>query len=456
MIIPLLQVIFKPIFGAFEREEFKKFLRLGSILSLIIGSYWTLRVLKDSIFIQLVDKNHIPFAKTASLIFLFPLVMFYTKLLDSYSREKMFYVLSTVYGLATIGFAVLMLMGVQAPADVIAARTGIAFYGTKVIGYTWYIFVESYGSLLPALFWAFTSDITSPDSAKKGFSLIVALAQLGGIFLPMLSGLPKYFGHGSSSITIFVLGFLVLSVSALVKYFLTSTPAELLQSFHGKNEKEAEKEAEKEQEPGFFEGLKLLVNHNYLLAIFGSIFIFEFIVTVFDFNFKVLAGTHYHGVELDQYLGTYASSVNLVALICLLLGVSNITRVLGVGVALALMPIIFGGALVGFFTFPHLDFLFALMVGSKAINYALNGPALKQLYIPTTHDVRFKAQAWIETFGSRGSKEAGSLLNMLAKMPFYKMMSGVLGFAFVGIWFFLAIYLGKNHKRAVENKTVIC
>ena len=33
------------------------------------------------------------------------------------------------------------------------------------------------------------------------------------------------------------------------------------------------------------------------------------------------------------------------------------------------------------------------MVGSKAINYALNGPALKQLYIPTTTDVRFKAQA---------------------------------------------------------------
>ena len=51
------------------------------------------------------------------------------------------------------------------------------------------------------------------------------------------------------------------------------------------------------------------------------------------------------------------------------------------------------------------------MVGSKAVNYALNGPALKQLYIPTTPDVRFKAQAWIETFGSRSSKQDGSVFN---------------------------------------------
>lgn len=52
------------------------------------------------------------------------------------------------------------------------------------------------------------------------------------------------------------------------------------------------------------------------------------------------------------------------------------------------------------------------MTFSTAINYALNGPALKQLYIPTTAGVKFKAQAWIETFGSRTSKQAESFFNM--------------------------------------------
>ena len=59
--------------------------------------------------------------------------------------------------------------------------------------------------------------------------------------------------------------------------------------------------------------------------------------------------------------------------------------------------------------------LFWLMVASKAINYALNSPSMKQLYIPTSKDVRYKSQAWIESFGSRGSKAVGSGINDLHK-----------------------------------------
>jgi AAA family ATP:ADP antiporter len=181
----------------------------------------------------------------------------------------------------------------------------------------------------------------------------------------------------------------------------------------------------------------------------------------------VAAGAQYTGVALSNYLSIYGSSVNVVSLICLLLGISNVTRYLGVGVALAAMPIIVGLALFGFLTLDSLKFLFYLMVGSKAINYALNGPALKQLYIPTTPDVRFKAQAWIETFGSRASKEAGSIFNMLLKplqqsfgalagRSYYLMLSGGFGFPLLVLWFIVAVFLGKTFKRAIDSKNVIC
>ena len=48
---------------------------------------------------------------------------------------------------------------------------------------------------------------------------------------------------------------------------------------------------------------------------------------------------------------------------------------------------------------------------SKAVNYALNQPTLKQLYIPTSKDTKYKAQAWIEMFGGRFSKGSGSYIN---------------------------------------------
>ncbi len=462
----VLQTICRPIFGSFEREEFKKFLRMGLIFAFILGSYWTLRVLKDSVLINLVDKAAQPWAKGLSLLCLVPILMIYTRLFDKYSREKMFYLLASVYTVITLLFGVLLLLpGVgQAASEVIAARTGLAYYGTKIIGYAWYVFVESYGSLVVALFWGLATDITMPDSAKRGFPLVVAIGQIGGILGPLLiTGLPHRLGLSTSSLSIFIAGGVVFSIIALLKYFFRATPKDLLVSFHGKNEAVAEAE----QEPGFLEGLKLLLQHKYLLGIFAVISFYEIIVTIFDFHFKYLAGSVYSGIALDRYFGWYGSSVNLVALICLLLGVSNITRLLGVGVALALMPIIVGGALTGFISVNSLNFLFWLMVGSKAINYALNGPAMKQLYIPTTPDVRFKSQAWIETFGSRGSKGLGSVFNLTLK-PLTRTLGDIagrarhiwlsawLGFTLVGLWFVIALYLGRTYKRAIDQKKVVC
>ncbi|MBX9744189.1 MAG: hypothetical protein K2X08_03145 [Chlamydiales bacterium] len=448
-------------FGNFEREEFKKFLRMGVIFALIIGVYWTLRPLKDAVFIQLVSNLQLPFAKTASVLALLPLVMFYTRLLEKTSREKMLIILPTFYGLSILVFSFLMMIVQDWPAE---NRSALASMSIKGLGYFWYLFVESFGSLVIALFWAFAADTTEPTQAKRGFPLVVAIGQVGGIILPYtIGGLPHRLHHSTDFLSILSLGLLTLFLIPLIRYFFRATPKQLLTSFHGKNEKTLEKK----QEPGFLEGLKLLLKHRYLLGIFAANFIYEVVVTIFDFNFKLAASTEYSGVALSHYLSLYGSSVNIVSLFCLLLGISNVTRFLGVGTALAAMPVIVACATLGFLSLGSLSFLFMLMVGSKAINYALNGPALKQLYIPTTPDVKFKAQAWIETFGSRSSKQAGSMFNMsLAPLQssfgavvgksHYLTLSAILCFPLLAFWLFIAIFLGRSFKKAVQNNQLIC
>lgn len=450
-------------FGNFEREEFKKFLRMGLIFALIIGVYWTLRPLKDAIFIQLVDKLQLPFAKTASVIALLPLVMFYTKLLEKTSRERMLIILPTFYGISILFFA-LSFAFVQGSPEEISSRSFLPLMATKGLGYFWYLFVESFGSLMVALFWAFAADTTEAGAAKRGFPLVVAIGQVGGILFPYgVGGLPHRLGFSTDFVSVLCLGVFTLCIIFFVRYFLRITPEHLLKSFHGKNEKSEEHK----QEPGFLEGLKLLLKNRYLLGIFAANFIYEVVVTIFDYNFKLAASSEYSGVALSYYLSLYGSSVNIVSLACLLLGISNVTRFLGVGTALAAMPIIVGCALFGFLTMNSLAFLFALMVGSKAINYALNGPALKQLYIPTTPDVKFKAQAWIETFGSRSSKQAGSMFNMslaplqtafgaLGGKSYYLMLSGVICFPLLAFWFIVAVFLGKSFRKAIHENKVIC
>src|SRR5580692_10626281 len=121
-------------FGTFEKEEFKKFLRMGLIFAAIIGVYWTLRPLKDSIFIQLVDRLHLPYAKTVSVIALLPLVMFYTKLIERTSRERMLVILPTFYGISILFFSGLMFI-TQGSHEEISARTPLLQFGTHALGY---------------------------------------------------------------------------------------------------------------------------------------------------------------------------------------------------------------------------------------------------------------------------------------------------------------------------------
>lgn len=454
-----ISMFLKAWFGNFSKEELKKFLKLGVIFAFVIGVYWTMRPLKDSIFSSIAHADNQPWAKLLSLICLFPLIILYSKMVDRIARHRLFYWLGGIYCAGTVILGLLFMH----PTIGLANTTIDA---TRIIAWIWYVFVESYGSLVVALFWAFAADMVSPDAAKRGFPLVVMIGQLGSIFGPMfLTPLGKnYFGN--SGPTVLICGILIAIMMLLIYLFMATTPKDQLKGYHvGQTSPDIKKG---EVEPGFLEGLKLLINEKYLLGIFGVIAIYEIIVTIIDFNFKYLVFTTFDSEVLrSAYLGDYAVKVNIVAFLCLLFGISNIQRRLGIKVSLALMPFIVAAMVISFKLYPIVGTLFWIMVAAKAINYALNGPALKQLYVPTSQEVKYKSQAWIETFGSRSSKAAGSGVNLLKK-PFQAWKGDVAGLTLLlslstGLsltllvaWFFVALYLGKTYEKAVAKNEVVC
>ncbi|OGN68419.1 MAG: hypothetical protein A3I15_04575 [Chlamydiae bacterium RIFCSPLOWO2_02_FULL_49_12] len=129
-----------------------------------------------------------------------------------------------------------------------------------------------------------------------------------------------------------------------------------------------------------------MLSHRYLIGMFAVNFIYEVIVTVFDFNFKIAAGNYYCGVELSRYLSLMASSIGIVSLGCLLLGISNVTRFLGLGIALAAMPVIVGFSLFGFMTAGSLSFLFGIMGGRQSDQLRVDGARAQAALHP--HDSR--------------------------------------------------------------------
>ncbi len=445
----MLKKLATAIWGNFESAaEVRKFIMLAANFCVIIGTYWTLRPIKDSIFNAIVGIDWQPRAKMISLLVVVPLVILYSKLIDTFPRHRVFYVLLSVYGLAAIGFSWLFMDPQMGLLNTVAAPD-------RWLGWFWYLYVESFGSLIVALFWAITVDTTKPESASRGFPIIAMLGQFGNIIGPMFLK-AKLWGFATSAPIVGICGFLMFLSMVLMYVFMNTTPKELLTGYHT-----GEASQHKEEEPGFFEGLRLLATQGYLLGIFLIIFIYEAIVTVIDFHFKKTASLAYPVErELSEYLSNYATMTGVVATVCVILGVNNIQHRLGMRASLVLLPILVAAAVFGLWAYPDwLGMVFWIMVTAKAINYALNQPTLKQLYIPTSKDTKYKAQAWIEMFGGRSSKAFGSAINEMRKNLGLVMFLNVVLLVSGGLiifWLFVAAYVARIYNKAIKENRIVC
>jgi len=446
--------ILKKLYGNFEsRDEVVKFLVLGLTFFFIIGVYWALRPLKDGLFQSIVGAKYQPYAKLISMLAVFPIVMFYSKLVDWFEKNKVFYILIGFYCVTAAAFCVAFMHPTIGLENTVESPS-------RIIGWLWYVWVESFGSLIVALFWAYIADITKPESAKRGYPIVGMGGQLGNIVGPLvLTNLGRLYFNGHNGPVVGIIAVLIFMIGFMIWLF----PKVVSPSQRQKQEM-----AGGDKEPGFFEGLILLVKTPYLLSIFFIITFYEAIVAVFDFLFKMLvAETYTSSADRVAILGQYAWMVGVVAFLSMLFGINNIQRKLGMTASLLTLPLLVAAAILSTKFYGGLGFLFWVMVIAKAINYALNQPTMKQLYIPTSDDAKYKSQAWIEMFGSRASKGGGSVFNalrdkyikaagLMAGSASFMSLFVLCGLGGVALWIPVAIFAAKKYNKAVETNTNIC
>lgn len=448
--------IAQAIWGKFEsREELQKFLILSFIFFLIIGTYWAIRPTKDSVFNAMVGIDFVPWAKVLSVLVMVPLVILYTKLIDLFARHKVFYLLMISYGILGLIFTYLLLH-----PNYGLPNTAESPY--RIIGWFWYAYVESFGSLLVALFWVLTTDMTLPEAAKRGFPIIAMFGQMGNIVGPLVLRASRF----GSSAPIAGISALIMFCSAFLMWiFMKVTPKEQIIGYVAHHKKHEER---KEKNIGFLEGLQFIFTKGYLLAIFLMVSVYEAIVVIFDYHFKSMAAIAYPAESAySSFLSDYAVWTGIISTLCVLFGINSIQRKLGMAVSLALMPILVAVATLTLKFFPLLSVAFWIMVFAKAVNYALNAPTIKQLYIPTTRDVRYKAQGWIDMFGARAAKTGGSLVNMtrgifkakygmVAGINLFLTITTVASLGIVVAWLFIAAYIGKTYNAARKADEYVC
>ncbi len=429
------------LWGLSSGAELRKFLYLAAGGFCLFGSFSPLKPLKESLFINMVGSAYLPVIKGLSAVLMLLVVMLYSKVVDLFSKRNLFYVVLSFYVAVGLLFVVLL-----SHPTIGVANTAVSV--DRWVAWGFYLFVESYLTVMMSLFWSFANDVTSASSAKKGYGMIMFGSQTGAFSFAAFGSF-MVANTGLYVVRVPLLLCICMGLFALLGFFIWRLTAMIPGTQFG-----AEGQEVPDRPVGILEGLFVVVKNPYVTGIFSLMLLQEIIVSLMHFQQAYLAEQTF---AVKGLVTNYYFQVNLLfqLLSCVfsLLGTSYIHRKIGTRASLMSFPILLIIAGVVYFFVPNLYTVTLFIVLLKGLHYAFNQPVRETLYIPTSRDIKYKAKAWIDVAGLRGAKALGFSLTGIVGHS-----SSILGLTVIGFlsaWTFLAGIVGKVNERAVRKNIII-
>lgn len=454
--------LFRFFWGDLTKEEFKKLGILSVAMMLIVGNYWMLRVTKDALFNVLVGfRQWQPVAKMLSVLVMVFVVLFYSKLVDILKRHHLIYLMCSFYGLTFILLSYLATNpGMIAVPSTSFLYPLVSWIPSKIpgggIGWFAYVFLESYGSLLIALFYSFVASVLTTGLGKRGYGMMMSITQFGtlsGVLVSMFFveriGIPMLYFFG---------GFLVLAAPFVIKYYLTQFPGDVAVPQVAGGGKPVKK-------TGFFEGLRLIATRPYIMGIFVVVTFYEIISTIVEYQMNWIAVGMYSPEQFTVFRTYQGLGINMLALFFAVIGTTFFMNRFGLKFCLMAFPITIGTVvtinymvrLSGVSNFVLMWVLMFATIAIKGLNYALNKPTSEVMYIPTSKDVKFKSKGWIDVFGNRSTKGMGATVskNLGYSLPVLLMYGTIISLGILGIWLVVARFVGSRFNDLQEQNAIV-
>ena len=345
---------------------------------------------------------------------------------------------------ATYGFFILSLLGfwallVFAP-DTVGARSGQVFY----------VWFSVFNLFVTMVFWALLADRFSSDQAKRFFALIAVGGTLGAIFGPWLAARLAE-PLGTASLLPLACGFLALAVG-MAWLLVRVQPDRPHRESRIATESDARSDEHTRIGGSAWAGIRAVLASPYLLGIAGYVVIMTVVATFIYFTrLQMVAAAE---ADLDARTGLLGSIDMWTQIAVLVLQVTltgHIIRRLGLGVALALLPIAMALGFIGLAIYGSFLVLILLEATNRALQRGLTRPARETLFTVVGREDKYKAKAFIDTFVYRVGDVVGAqtegLLGRLG-LALGGLVSVVVPLALV--WAALGLWLGRAQHRRSE------
>ncbi len=435
--------------GMFDirKSELPFSLLMFSYFFLVITSFWILKPIKKSLFIQFYDETGFHFvgldltasqaeliAKVMNMFVAFAAVIVFTWLARRYRRQQLTLIFTGFFLVAYVLFTLV----IDDPGDLTV--------------WTFYLFGDLFSTLMVATFFAFLNDSVSPDQAKRLYGLVGFGGVTGGVFGAMV--VQRFIGTLTDVDWMWVtfgIGIAIATVAFFAGRLVDRNPPPATRPGP-----EAQPAATKRKRNPAIEGAVLVFQSRYLLAIVAIIGIYEIVSTILDFQFTSTIAHYLKGPAIGQQFANVFLITNSVAMAVQLFLTSFIMTRLGVGVALLVLPIAILGGSAGYLVIPILWMGSLLNTADNGFAYSINQSAKESLYVPTTREEKYAAKAFIDMFLQRFAKSIAIFLALGITVVFSEFETirwlSLITVPLTVVWIFAARYAGRRFREMTENE----
>ncbi len=403
----------------------------GAYFFFVLASYYVIRPIRDEMAVVGGVEN-IAWLFTGTLVGTLLVHPLFTWAVSRYPRKRFIPIAYRFFIANLLLFFLLM---------------RVAPDGTYVwLGRVFFSWTSVFNLFVVSVFWAFMADIYRSEQGKRLFGFIGIGGTMGGILgAALTAGLAEALGP----VNLLLISAFFLEVALRLVRVLGERV-----TLSGLGTRRDEEEA---IGGGVLAGIREAFRSPYLLGIIGFMFLFTLTSTAIYYQQTDIADRSFSEPGAPAaFFARIDLFVNILALLTQAFLTGRIIKWFGLGVALAILPLVTVVGLIWLGVAPTLGVLFVVQLFRRGWNYGLMKPALEALYTVVPREEKYKAKNFIDTTVYRTGDQLGAWSNkgLLALGMSFTTMA-LVAVPLAGIWVGSALLLGAAQQRkAKESRQV--
>jgi ATP:ADP antiporter, AAA family len=389
----------------------------------LLAGYYVLRPLRDEMGIAGGVRN-LPWLFTATFVVMLLAVPIYGAVVARLPRQRF---VPLVYHFFVANIALFWVLLTYGAEPQMTARV-------------FFVWVSVFVLFVVSVFWSFMADLFRSDQGKRLFGLIAAGGALGALIGPTLT---VWLARPLGPVNLLIVAALLLELAVLCASRLERATAGFAQ---------AAEEAQKAHTPiggGYLAGIVLLLRSRYLGGIALWVAFLSLAGTVlYLMQAEIVAASAIDPAERTRIFATIDLAAGLLTVTIQLVVTGHFIRRLGVGIALAFLPLVFGIGFAVLGLAPALLVIIAFQAIQRTANFAISNPAREVLFTAAAREEKYKAKNVIDIVVFRGADAVSSWVPAAAGVAAIALAFVMLPVALA--WAILALWLGRAHERRAQ------